>query len=729
MDFRSPVSEPSVPPLSVTEGAEVVQVTAMTAGSDCSAEAAVLHPPQDHLLMDVPASSAAALAQAEVQTTLPAIDTVSFWAEWNAHKEKLQCTVDEYIVKQEQLVKGLMLQDMSTIFRGEKKASLNRVPSCSSSQLTGLSPSWDFGVGAGSPQISDLGSSNTQASNFKSGSLFMRLSRSGGSAGRGLSALGSIDILGEDSEPSTALSSPRPLRSVVRERFINTYDSSKRRDLQATHVDKLAATVSSRFKGSAADVPPLAVMVISWWHSLKEPNHTSRLAKVVLHRYFDLVIVLVILCNAICTAWQANREMESLGSGYGPATPLDLVFVIIYTLELVLKLMVHRMYFFCNSDMFGNVTFARSLRLFKMGKILRIFRAMRLMKELRVMLASIVGSCSSLFWSFVMIGMILFIFSLVFIQQMTEQLSTTDPLTNPLWDQQRHYFRNVERTILTLLESTMGGLDWDTIYLLVAPLGWPYVWLFIFYIAFFNFALINILTGIFVENAMKLAMPDEQEAHQAHREQVARDMIELRRIVLAMDYDGDGQILKDEFVMLASHEEVKRVFALVGLDLGNPGIFFHMIADSDSDRFTTEQFVERAVHMKGHASSVDLQSLIHQVSVVSHALQQFRAATETSFKQQDLQRIRLSQEQELRRLDQEEQKWSKDEKAHQMHEHGWGDGQWNANDGYTGPHDEEDTMPLVDKELLERRGAEAEEDDERGCSVYEQPGAFNVSNL
>mmetsp|Transcript_127902 Transcript_127902/g.409725 ORF Transcript_127902/g.409725 Transcript_127902/m.409725 type:complete len:699 (-) Transcript_127902:95-2191(-) len=635
MDFRSPVSEPSVPPLSVTEGAEVVQVTAMTAGSDCSAEAAVLHPPQDHLLMDVPASSAAALAQAEVQTTLPAIDTVSFWAEWNAHKEKLQCTVDEYIVKQEQLVKGLMLQDMSTIFRGEKKASLNRVPSCSSSQLTGLSPSWDFGVGAGSPQISDLGSSNTQASNFKSGSLFMRLSRSGGSAGRGLSALGSIDILGEDSEPSTALSSPRPLRSVVRERFINTYDSSKRRDLQATHVDKLAATVSSRFKGSAADVPPLAVMVISWWHSLKEPNHTSRLAKVVLHRYFDLVIVLVILCNAICTAWQANREMESLGSGYGPATPLDLVFVIIYTLELVLKLMVHRMYFFCNSDMFGNVTFARSLRLFKMGKILRIFRAMRLMKELRVMLASIVGSCSSLFWSFVMIGMINYIFALFFMQQMTVELSANqlDPPDSVEWESQRFFFRSVERTCLTLMEATMGGLDWDVVFKLIEPLGLVYVLAFIFYIAFFNFAVLNILTGIFVENAMKLCKPDFLEAFAMQRDQRQREEKELHRIVTAMDLDDDGRIIKDDFVAMASFPEVTRCFAAVGIDVCDPVASFKMVASPEGHEvFSVDDFVDRMKKMKLNMhSGIDLHGLQSQAYELKDSLEQIRCSQQEEY--------------------------------------------------------------------------------------------------
>lgn len=651
-----------MPPPTVTEGPEVVQVTSTTAGPDCSAEDAVLHHPQDHLLMDVPASSAAAFAQ--VQTTLPAIDTVRFWAEWNAHKEKLQCTVDEYIVNQEQLVKGLMQQDISTIFRGQRKATLNRVPSRCTSPMTGLSrsPSWESGVGAGSPQISDLGSSNTLASNFKSASLCMRLSRSG-SAGHGLPSLGSSDILGEDSEPSTFLETPRLRVSVVRERFINTYDSSKRRDLQATHVDKFAATVSSRFKGSAVEVPWLAVLVIKWWHNLKEPNHTSLLAKVVLHRYFDLVIAMVILCNAIYTWWQANRDMESLGSDYGPVTPLDLVFVIIYTLELVLKLMVHRMYFFCNSDMswnifdivlvllslcdtillsigssFANVNFARSFRLFKMSKILRIFRAMRLMKELRVMLASIVGSCSSLFWSFVMIGMINFIFSLFFMQQMSVELSANqlDPPDSVEWASQRFYFRSVERTCLTLMQATMGGTDWDIIIKMIEPLGLVYVLAFIFYVAFFNFAVLNILTGIFVENAMKLCKPDFLEVFVMQRDQRQREEKELHRIVTAMDLDDDGRIIKDDFVAMASFPEVTRCFAAVGIDVGDPVAFFKMVASPEGHEvFSVDDFVDRMKKMKlSMHSGIDLHGLQSQAYELKDSLEQIRCSQQEEYHKQ-----------------------------------------------------------------------------------------------
>merc|ERR1719356_2379232 len=104
-----------------------------------------------------------------------------------------------------------------------------------------------------------------------------------------------------------------------------------------------------------------------------------------------------------------------------------------------------------------------------------------------------------------MIGLILYVFALLFVQQMALYLQSAPQ--DETWRLQRHYFCDVVRTGLTLLQSTMGGLDWNDIYVLIEPLGAVYIMAFIFYIAFFHFAVLNILTGIFVENAMKICMP------------------------------------------------------------------------------------------------------------------------------------------------------------------------------------------------------------------------------
>jgi len=350
------------------------------------------------------------------------------------------------------------------------------------------------------------------------------------------------------------------------------------------------------------------------------------------------MVALTIIVNSIYTAYQSNYEMTELGESPPNYQIVECAFLGFYLVELAAKLYVHKCYYFVNEDMswnifdtvlvfislsdavlmlagfaVGNVTFARSLRLFKMGKILRIFRAIRFLKSLRVMMESIAGSLSSLFWSFIMIALILFIFSLLFVQQMTVDLADTEANTE-LWLQQRHYFGSVQRASLTLLESTMGGLDWDLVYQLIEPIGPMYVAAFIFYIAFYNFAVMNILTGIFVENAMSLCKPAEEERITEQRAKDARDAEEIRRLGLSIDADGSGTIKKDEFAEAVQNPDFVTGFAVLGIDVADGDAFFSKVAKSDTeDEIGVEDFISRIMQAKVNASALDFNALAYQL--------------------------------------------------------------------------------------------------------------------
>merc|ERR1740138_1608490 len=79
-----------------------------------------------------------------------------------------------------------------------------------------------------------------------------------------------------------------------------------------------------------------------------------------------------------------------------------------------------------------NLTFMRSFRVFKMAKVLRAVRAMRFIRDLRLMLNSIMGSFTSLFWSFVMLLFIYYIFSLIFVQGCITYLVNSEQSESPM---------------------------------------------------------------------------------------------------------------------------------------------------------------------------------------------------------------------------------------------------------------------------------------------------------
>merc|ERR1711959_690302 len=69
--------------------------------------------------------------------------------------------------------------------------------------------------------------------------------------------------------------------------------------------------------------------------------------------------------------------------------------------------------------------FFRLFRLFKVAKVLRLVRALRFFHELRLMVDCVLNSFSSLFWCLTLIGFMLYMFSLIFVQGMTQHLKDT----------------------------------------------------------------------------------------------------------------------------------------------------------------------------------------------------------------------------------------------------------------------------------------------------------------
>merc|ERR1719401_918223 len=98
-----------------------------------------------------------------------------------------------------------------------------------------------------------------------------------------------------------------------------------------------------------------------------------------------------------------------------------------------------------------------------------------------------------------MLGIIIFVFALFIIQQMTDFL--VDNLADEdseLWRLQREYFASVTTAAKTLSMTTTGGKDWEEVWDLISPLGPPTTFAFMFYLTFFTFAVMKIPVRMFI---------------------------------------------------------------------------------------------------------------------------------------------------------------------------------------------------------------------------------------
>merc|ERR1719277_2156651 len=101
--------------------------------------------------------------------------------------------------------------------------------------------------------------------------------------------------------------------------------------------------------------------------------------------------------------------------------------------------------------------------------------------------------------------------------------------------------------MLSLFRTCTGGEDWTYFYDIVAVTGTPYALLFIFFIAFSQIAILNILTAIFVNNAMELARPDADTLAHEHRKKEFEAYEELQELCESITDAESGFISPEEF--------------------------------------------------------------------------------------------------------------------------------------------------------------------------------------
>jgi voltage-gated sodium channel len=365
-----------------------------------------------------------------------------------------------------------------------------------------------------------------------------------------------------------------------------------------------------------------------------EPERTGVLAEVVLSKAFQGIAGFIILLNCVYMVVTANAQVEDPGA---EPTEMDkaanMFFLMFYTLEVILKLLVHRGFFFWNEDWRWNVldfflvaygysemilggltiTWLRSLRLFRMVRVLRVLKLAKSMKELRLILSCLLGSFVNLLWSIVMILIIVFMFSLVFVQETAAHLESTEAREEELMLR----FGSVERCMLNLFEAAMGGQDWEVSYNTLEPTGPISCALYLFFIAFIQIALVNILTGIFVEKALMRAQPDREAQAVEQRQEVTKMRSELRELCRSIDMDGTGTISPREFDHPRSFR-LKDYLHLMGLDMEDIQSLFDLLSGSSKDKSVgveVEVFVSACLRMRNGTSAVDMQRLLCEVEL------------------------------------------------------------------------------------------------------------------
>eukprot|EP00931_Biecheleriopsis_adriatica_P019446 TRINITY_DN13246_c0_g1_i2.p1 TRINITY_DN13246_c0_g1~~TRINITY_DN13246_c0_g1_i2.p1 ORF type:complete len:604 (+),score=128.85 TRINITY_DN13246_c0_g1_i2:23-1834(+) len=259
----------------------------------------------------------------------------------------------------------------------------------------------------------------------------------------------------------------------------------------------------------------------------------------------------------------------------------------------------------------SNFRILRIIRVTRLVRVVRIIRVLRFIRALRTLVYSILATLKSLMWAMLLLILIIYVFSIMFTDAAISHLEDVsfgevpfDPQGNEA-NLHRH-FGTLHTSMHTLFRSISGGLTWSDAVSSLVLVGWWWVYLFSLYIAFCCFAVLNVMTGVFCQNAIQGAERDQEMVIASVLADKQKFKSSIEELFSQIDDDGSGQITIDEFEEHFDDQAVRTLFEALELGAADAWTLFRSLDQDGNHRIDSDEFLEGCCHLRGTAKSVDL---------------------------------------------------------------------------------------------------------------------------
>jgi len=256
-----------------------------------------------------------------------------------------------------------------------------------------------------------------------------------------------------------------------------------------------------------------------------------------------------------------------------------------------------------------NFNILRPFRLLRLVRLLRLFESAKLFISLRVLIQTVAASFLALFWSIVLLGIVMLMAALFLCSSLHDVMH--DRAID--WETRKwlnRMYGTSARSFYTVFELTFSGGWPNYARPLVEDVSPWFAAFFIVYIVTIVFALFRIISALFLRDTLALAADDAHLAVQQKMTQKEKSAQQMLEFFTAADVSGDGVLSQEEFDNILRDEKVKAWLSLMGLDVHETSELFTLISNNTGcvDR---EQFVEGMLRLKGQARAEDVLQIVH----------------------------------------------------------------------------------------------------------------------
>merc|ERR1712113_740981 len=122
----------------------------------------------------------------------------------------------------------------------------------------------------------------------------------------------------------------------------------------------------------------------------------------------------------------------------------------------------------------------------------------------------------------------------------------------------------------------------------------------------------NLLTGIFCENAIEVAHKDTDNVIVEQLADKKRYMMELKELFRSWDTSGDGDLTLTEFQEHISDERMQAFFRSLEIEANDAWSLFKLLDADGQGAVDSEEFVAGCLRLRGAAKAIHIAELDSQ---------------------------------------------------------------------------------------------------------------------
>lgn len=279
-------------------------------------------------------------------------------------------------------------------------------------------------------------------------------------------------------------------------------------------------------------------------------------------------------------------------------------------------------------DMLVNPMLFRVCRLCRLFRLLRLVKMIEMFDTLVLMIGSIKASVSVLVWGTVLLVTIMMM-SAMFLNSMLTPYMEDEAVDVELRLAVYAYFGSFSRCMITMFEVTLG--NWVPVCrLLIDNNSELYGLLFLVYKCVVGFAVVKVITGVFLHETFKCAAMDDELMIQGRERSKQKFKDKMLRLVEAADSSGDGCLSLNEFKDIVQEPRVHSWLQAMELNVLDIESTFSYLAGSDqfsTQRITSdtvispEELCKGVQRLRGGAQEIDLLRLMAQCREIYMAVE------------------------------------------------------------------------------------------------------------